>query len=181
MPSDVELLARAGRGDVDAFGQLFDQHARAVFGYAYGLTHQADDSQDLVQDVFLTAWQKAADIQLVGESMLPWLLVCTRNHAANLRRKNLVRQAVPIDDLTALPDPVDAFTQADHAHELEWVFAQIAALGPIDRQLAELCLCESMSYPEAARRLGLSVSAVAKRIQRIRDRLRPDRERGARP
>ncbi len=74
------------RRDQRAFAPLFDRHGDAVFRYTFTLTRNADPAQDLLQESFITAWKKLADIRLVGDSMLPWLLVACRNHNANRQR-----------------------------------------------------------------------------------------------
>ena len=86
MNPDVELIARSIARDERAFGDLFDRHSTAVYRFAYSLTHDDTEAQELVQETFVTAWKKLADIRLAGDSMLPWLIVTTRNHALNLRR-----------------------------------------------------------------------------------------------
>lgn len=173
MASDRDLLWRSAHRDRDAFAQLFDRHANTVFRYGFGLTGDANDAQDLVQDAFLIAWRRSPEIDLMGDSILPWLLVCVRNLAANLRRRNAVRVSAPLETaLEKSSDEPDMLEAIENTLELEWVFNEIAALGDIDRRIAELCLYDGVSYAEAAAQLGLSVGALAKRIQRIRDRLR---------
>src|SRR5436190_2958470 len=87
---DVELIAKSIARDPRAFGDLFDRHSTAVFRFAYSLTHNTTEAQELVQETFVTAWKRLADIRLAGDSMLPWLLVTTRHHAQNARRARVV-------------------------------------------------------------------------------------------
>ena len=86
MNPDVELIARSIARDERAFGDLFDRHSTAVYRFAYSLTHDNTEAQELVQETFITAWKKLADIRLAGDSMLPWLIVTARHHAQNRRR-----------------------------------------------------------------------------------------------
>src|SRR4051794_16649725 len=67
---DVELIARSIARDPRAFGDLFDRHSTAVFRFAYSLTHNTTEAQELVQETFVTAWKRLADIRLVGDSVL---------------------------------------------------------------------------------------------------------------
>jgi RNA polymerase sigma factor (sigma-70 family) len=175
MASDHELIARCGRGDARAFRDLFDRHAAVLFRYAFGISRNADDAQELVQDTFLSAWRRLADIHLVGESMLPWLIVTCRNHGANLARRKVIRQTVPIDDSEFPTSTVDTLDRLAGAEELRWVVDAIGQLGATDRRIVELCLFDGRSYADAADVLGLSVSVITKRVQRTRARLRQER------
>jgi RNA polymerase sigma factor (sigma-70 family) len=170
---DVELIAKSIARDARAFGELFDRHATAVYRFAYSLTHDTNEAQELVQETFVTAWKKLADIRLVGDSMLPWLIVATRLHAQNLRRKQHRTATLPLDE--HILNHRGESVQADHlAHreELEWVFAAVRELSETDQRIVELCLYEGRSYKEAALQLGLTVTGVTKRVERTRAKLR---------
>ncbi|CAN5464306.1 sigma-70 family RNA polymerase sigma factor [soil metagenome] len=177
MNPDVELIARSIARDERAFGDLFDRHSKAVFRFAYSLTHNQTEAQELVQDTFVTAWKKLADIRLAGDSMLPWLIVTTRHHAENARRARIVRQALPLEEhiLDSRADLLSTERSA-HREELDWVFSAVRQLDETDQQIVQLCLYEGISYNAAAKRLGSTPAAIGKRVQRTRTRLRGMRE-----
>lgn len=175
MVPDVELIARSIARDERAFADLFDRHSTAVYRYAYSLTHDVVEAQEIVQETFVTAWKRLADIRLVGESMLPWLLVACRYHGANRQRQRQRRH----DDLLPLDEHIRNHGAAGvhdddlaHREEIEWVFEAIRKLSETDQRIVELCLYEGRSYKEAASILGLSVSMLTKRVERTRTRLR---------
>jgi RNA polymerase sigma-70 factor (ECF subfamily) len=170
---DVELIARSIARDERAFGDLFDRHSTAVFRFAFSLTHNETEAQELVQETFVTAWKKLADIRLVGDSMLPWLLVTTRNHAKNQHRMHVRNDVLPLDELVSSRGIELAIAEnAEHREELEWTFAAVRKLSDTDRRIVELCLYEGRSYKEAALQLGLTAGGVSKRIERSRSQLR---------
>ena len=177
MNPDVELIARSIARDARAFGDLFDRHSTAVYRFAYSLTHDTTEAQELVQETFVTAWKKLADIRLVGDSILPWLIVVTRHHAKNLRRKQESTEALPLDE-HILNHNADALhvDHLAHREELEWVFAAVRELSDTDQRIVELCLYEGKSYKEAALQLGLSATGIAKRIARTRGQLQKLRD-----
>lgn len=175
MATDSELIQRSIRRDQAAFTELFDRHGNALFRYAFGITHDADDAQDLVQETFITAWKRAADIHLVGDSLLPWLIVACRNHGANLRRSKAVRAAAPLEEADGASAGDATLDRLQHVEELGWVFKAVRELGDTDRRIVELCLYEGRDYHEAAALLGLSVGVLTKRIYRTRTRLREER------
>jgi len=174
---DVELIARSIARDARAFGDLFDRHSTAVYRFAYSLTHDTTEAQELVQETFVTAWKKLADIRLVGDSMLPWLIVTTRLHAQNLQRRNFRSHTLPLEEhiLNHRAGALEADNLA-HREELEWVFAAVEKLGEIDRRVVQLCLYEGRTYKEAALELGLSLTGITKRVERTRQKLRKMRD-----
>lgn len=176
MNPDVELIARSIARDPRAFGDLFDRHSSAVYRFAYSLTHDHTEAQELVQETFVTAWKRLADIRLAGDSMLPWLLVTTRNHAKNLHRSHVRHDMLPLDELIRSRASDDDAAQTEAREELDWVFEAVRKLSDTDQRIVELCLYEGRSYKEAALQLGLSVGSVTKRVERTRARLRDLRD-----
>lgn len=173
MDPDVDLVRRALARDDRAFGDLFDRHSIAVYRFAYAQTHDVVAAQELVQETFVTAWKRLAEIRIVDQSILPWLIVTCRYHAQNLRRSLARYDVLPLDEHIASHGTTGI--ERDHlAHveEVEWVFEAINDLSEADRRVVELCLYEGRSYKEAALELGISVSNVSKRVERSRARLR---------
>jgi RNA polymerase sigma-70 factor (ECF subfamily) len=173
---DVELIARSIARDERAFGDLFDRHSTAVYRFAFALTHNETEAQELVQETFITAWKKLADIRLAGDSMLPWLIVTTRNHAKNSSRAHYRNDTLPLDELIRARGADRATESQEVREELDWTFAAVRQLSETDQRIVELCLYDGRSYKEAAMRLGLSVSGVTKRVERSRTTLRKMRD-----
>lgn len=178
MTSEAELIGLRGSGESDAFGVLVERHGNTVFRYAYSLTGNADDAQDIAQDVFMTAWRKRRDVRVVDGSVLPWLLVATRNHSANLGRKHRRRGETSLDAIEVVDTtraPHDALLDRE---QLEWIWATISGLTPDLGAVVVACLVDEKSYTDVAADLGLEVNAVKKRVSRARARLRAEREHG---
>ncbi|QEO09798.1 RNA polymerase sigma factor [Protaetiibacter larvae] len=163
---DDELVSRAIRGDRGAFSALFRRHARAVHAYAWGIVRDDRDAEDVTQEVFVLAWRKVGGLRIVDSSALPWLLVTCRNVARNQVRAR--REALEFDESVLPGDRV----RHERIEELSWARAEIGRLGGVDQRIVHLCLVEGYGYEEAAEHLGLSRSAVAKRVERLRATLR---------
>jgi RNA polymerase sigma factor (sigma-70 family) len=164
--SDAELVERAARSDRGAFRALFDRHAAAVHGYAWGILRDDRDAEEVTQEVFVVAWRKLVGVRIVDASALPWLLVTCRNVARNLLRAR--RDAVPFDESVL---PGDRLRQ-ERLEELTWARHEIAKLSGVDQRIVHLCLIGGYGYVEAAEHLGLSRDALAKRVERLRGVLR---------
>lgn len=164
--SDAQLIELSRRGDRGAFSALFARHGKAVYLYAWGVTRDDRDAEDVTQEVFVVAWRKLGAIRIVEASALPWLLVTTRNVARNTLR---ARRATFELDESVLPGDR---TRQERVEELTWVRQAISRLGGTDQRVVHLCLVEGYSYAEAGDHLGLTTAAVAKRVERLRATLR---------
>ncbi len=56
--SEVELVRRAARGDVEAYEQLYREHVGRVHGLCLRMTRDRGEAEELVQDVFVKVWEK---------------------------------------------------------------------------------------------------------------------------
>lgn len=171
-PADRLLLERAARGDRAAFGQIYDRHVRPVYWQAYGVLRDAREAEDVTQDVFVTTWHRVRTIDLVDDSLLPWLLVTSRYTALNARRSRQRRRSDELDERVPSTEVVEDEVEAG------LVRAEIdkatAALSPIDRRLYDLCVAGDHTYEMAARELGVTHAVVRNRLSRLRARLRAD-------
>lgn len=152
--------------DVDRRALLdswFRAYSARVLAY---LQHRTDlqTAQDLLQEVFVTAFRKAPD---VPQPPLGWLFGTARRLLANryrARRRHDELVARLIEDASAEAD-------ADTA-ELKAAFATtIAVLSPADREVLTLTGWYDLTPAEAAQALGCSASAYAVRLHRARKRL----------
>ena len=161
---DAEIVGRLALGDSTALGVLYDRHADAILRYAWAQMRTMTDAQEVLQDTFVTAWDRRTRVRATGGSALPWLLVTAHNHSRNLVRRNAKRTSTPLSD--------NADNSDHQARDLDWIDDALERLGPIDRRICELCLIEGYTYREAARELGLTTAKVGKRLERARARLR---------
>jgi RNA polymerase sigma-70 factor (ECF subfamily) len=60
---ELSLRERVRQGDPEAFGVLFDEHARAVYNHAFRLTGDWASAEDVVSLTFLAAWRRRGTVQ----------------------------------------------------------------------------------------------------------------------
>lgn len=161
---DIDLLFAAQRGDVSAFTQVYRRHSRAVLRYAWGKLRDEHHAEEATQDTFTVAWSKIGKAAIVDESLLPWLLVICRNHVHNQLRR--------IQRQRARESTEDVSVSSQLGEDLAWMRLELSRLSALDQKLCQLCLVEGLTYKEAAVLLDTSETAVGKRLQRARARLR---------
>jgi RNA polymerase sigma factor (sigma-70 family) len=180
--SDAQLWSRSLSGDGAAFGEIFDLHHARVFRHAYRLVEDRRDAEDVTAIAFLELWRRRADVRLVNDSVLPWLLVTTSNSARNVRR-SVARYRRLLATLPRMADTSDAETAYFASHPLEQIDRRLTAalrsLTTADLRLVSLVALEGFTIAEAGSVLGLSSSAAKTRLHRARVRLRTNLEESA--
>ncbi len=169
---DVALVAQAAAGSEYAFRQLYRAYVRPVYWLAHGLLRDAQDAEDVTQETFLVAWRRLPDLELVGDSLLPWLATVCRFQAANrMRRQRREREhTAPLPD--EVPIPLDVARHVAEAETVELILREVGGLSELDRGIFSLCATEGYTYQAAAEALGVPHGVVRNRLSRIRTRLR---------
>ncbi len=171
------LVAAAATGDADAFARVIGATGSLVTSIALAIVRDVDMSQDIAQDVFLTAWRDLRKLRNPG-SFLPWLRQMTRNRAHHvLRGRVRARRWMlqPSDDqhVDAVVDGRAGVAERVLANEdRERLREALAALPDETREVLALYYREGQSVALVAALLDLSDNAVKKRLSRARDTLR---------
>ena len=172
--SDEELWHAAIAGSTDAWGDLFLRHQKAVYDYCYRRTASRGAAEDLTSAVFLEAWRLRTQVQLYGDSALPWLYglatMLTRNHERTLRRyRGALRRIAPAD---AVPDPAaEIAARVDAQRQVEHIRSLFHSIPRQDREVLELAALGTLSVAEIATALGIAPGTVKSRLSRARARL----------
>ena len=173
-PDDAVLWSRARAGDTDAFGVLFDRHARTIYNYCFRRVGDWAAAEDLVSIVFLEAWRRI-DKPLPNGKELPWLYGIATNVVRNRRRAErryaaaLVR-VPPRESLPSFEDDSDA--RLDDEELMARALDLLARLPRREQEVFALCAWDELSYEDAAVALGVPVGTVRSRLSRARSRLR---------
>lgn len=161
--------------DVGRHAQLegwFRAYGDRVLAY---LLHRTDreTAQDVLQEVFVTAFRKAAE---VPDPPIGWLLGTARRLLANTTRSEKRRDRLALR-IAGEPSSAEADAAGDDGAG-DVVAGALAQLSARDREVLTLSAWYELSADEAARALGCSRSAYAVRLHRARHRL-ADRLRAA--
>ncbi|MFF0342315.1 RNA polymerase sigma factor [Kribbella sp. NPDC004875] len=173
---DRNLWDRATEGDSEAFGQLHDRHAQAIYAFLYRRTGSWSDAEDLTSTVFLHAWRRRAEVVLDRDSALPWLLrtadYTVRNEwRAKLRYRRAVAAAhVLVDTVRDHADEVAG--RLDDDRRIQQARASLKQLPKQERQIVELCIWAGLDQQAAAVALDVPLGTVKSRLSRARKHLR---------
>src|ERR1017187_8337577 len=78
---EVELLARVGRQDVAALGELYDRFAPRAFGLLTHILSSEEEAEATLQEVFMQLWSEGGSLGVEGGSVAAWLIVTSRDAA----------------------------------------------------------------------------------------------------
>jgi RNA polymerase sigma factor (sigma-70 family) len=174
------LRARARAGDADAFGEVFDSCAKAVYNHAFRLIGDWSAAEDVMAQTFLEAWRSRERITADGGSLRPWLLGIATNLARGYRRASR-RQAAGLLRLGPPPDTPDFADEVtgrlDDANRIAALHRSLSQLRPDEFEVLALCAWSDLSYAEAAEALGVPVGTVRSRLSRVRAKLLKATER----
>lgn len=169
------LRERIRAGDREAFAQLYEEHARAVYNHAFRLTGDWSAAEEVMGDTFLDAWRGRGQLEPGDGSLKPWLLGVATNKARNANR-GLGRRLAFLARRPA-PAPVADFAEEsagriDDARQLAAVQAVYGRLRRGEQEVLALCVWSGLDYAQAAEAMGIPVGTVRSRLSRARARLR---------
>ncbi|GAB3208309.1 RNA polymerase sigma factor [Marinactinospora thermotolerans] len=171
----TEIRERVRAGDPDAFAQLFDEHARAVYNHGFRLTADWSTAEEIMAMTFLEAWRLRGRVDAEGGSLLPWLLGIATNTARNFtrgaRRRRAALARLSPDDFVVPDFSDDSAGRLDDVERLRAVHAAMGRLRRAEREVISLCVWAGLDYASAAEALGLPVGTVRSRLSRARAKL----------
>lgn len=179
--SDVELIARVAEADAAALEVLYDRYSRVVYSFGLRIVGDPQLAEELLQEVFLRAWQQGAAFRETRGAFVTWLLSITHNMAIDEVRKRRRRpqkadSAEPELLLAGLTD-----TRQDVEDEV-WlsslratIIQAMERLPPAQREAIDMAYFQGLTQREISERLGEPLGTIKTRmrlgIQKLREQL----------
>lgn len=163
------LVQSARRGDLEAFETLYHRTVGRVYALCRRLTGDPVRAEDLVQEVYVKAWQKLESFR--GESALAtWLHRISVNtvlgdHRSRARRGEDLRSGDSVEDLGLADRPASLADGLDIERALE-------LLPPVARSVFVLHDVEGYCHPEISEMTGMAVGTSKANLHRARTLLR---------
>jgi RNA polymerase sigma-70 factor, ECF subfamily len=160
--SDHELIKKAQKGDPNAFGDLYESHAPAIFRYLFSHLDNQMDAEDLTGEVFLKAWRSLPKYTERGVPFLAFLFRIARNILVDHYRKNNHLE-------TKDPEEMDEYAAEGISEPIEVVGSNIEhqkilrvlhRLRPDYQSVLTLRFISDLSPEETAQVLNRSVGAI---------------------
>jgi len=170
--TDEQLAAKAREGDAAAMEELYLRYRQPVFRIVYRSTRNIDEAEDIVQDVFLKAFERLHTFREQSR-FSTWLMrialnLCTDRARMRQRRQELLEREADHKLAWCHPDAPDPMETAQQNAFHEAFYTALNQLPDHHRQLIILRDLEEMDYERIAQILGTSVGAVKLRVMRAR-------------
>lgn len=160
----AELLGRAGLGDRDAFRRFYDATSGHVYALGIRMLGDRTKAEDLLQDVYLRAWYRAADYHPGKGEPIAWLVAIARNRAIDIGRganeRNLPLEAMLEENGEGLDD---------YARDGEASLKLHRCIGQLDAAQRQSIFCaffHGASHSEIAQRFSEPLGTIKTRIRR---------------
>jgi RNA polymerase sigma factor (sigma-70 family) len=165
---EAELLIRIAQKDQVALSRLYDRYARVIYGVAFKILGSAEETEEVVLDVFSQVWRTAHRYNPAQGRVDAWLFMITRSRA--LDRLRVIQR---------LAKAVAASTDAIQAHSpsitpgedllirerRDRILAALAQLSEDQRNVLELAYYKGLTHVEIAAQTGASLGTVKTRIR----------------
>jgi RNA polymerase sigma-70 factor (ECF subfamily) len=185
-PADAEVIARAQRGDHDAFRVLVERYQGRAYGLALRVLRDEEQARDAVQDAFLKVYSSLGRFE--GRSgFYTWLYRLVMNVCLDMKRRDRSTRQVEWEEERAVeiahgaetlapgaadPERSGPAGELERAQLREVMTREIQALPEAARRTLELREIDGLSYAEIAKALGVPKGTVMSRLFYARRRLR---------
>ena len=166
---DPDLIAKARRGDVEAYNLLVSRWEKRVFNYLLRLVSNREDALDVSQDVFLKAYQSLPKLDDPAR-FSGWLFRIAHNEAFSLLRRKR-----PETELVGEPRPPEMLESGSRLLPIELSLAVETALNRLSadqREAVLLKVYQGFKFEEMAEILECPVSTVKSRLYTALDLLK---------
>ncbi|WZK91059.1 sigma-70 family RNA polymerase sigma factor [Aliisedimentitalea scapharcae] len=164
------MLAVRDRRDKDAFAALFDYFAPRLKGFIMRKGTSSAQAEEIVQDVMLTVWRKAAMFDPHRAQVSAWVYQIARNRHIDIRRKE--NRPVPeelYEDPGTEPDASQILAIDQEASHLKQALAQLSA---DQREIVEKAYLGELTHQQISEQTGLPLGTIKSRIRLGLERLR---------
>jgi RNA polymerase sigma-70 factor (ECF subfamily) len=177
--SDVDLVGMVAAGETSALEVLYERYAPSVLGFMLKIIRDRETGEDLLQEVFVRVWSRAASFELGRGSFPAWLYSIARNLCISRLRQQKARPQIDDggrrtedgdweaeDPLDNLPDASPALLDTIWTEERSRLVREALATLPYEqRMVIELSYFEGLTRREIAARLGWAEGTVHTRAR----------------
>jgi len=172
-------IARVAAGDRAALRLVYAATSAKLFGVCLRILGDRSEAEDVVQEVYLTVWRKAARFDDSVASPITWLVAIARNRCIDrLRSGHAARASLPIEAADNVPDAapsaVERLESGEDQARLKHCLEELE-----DRQSAAIraAFLDGLTYEELARRTEVPLGTMKSWIRRGLMKLRACLER----
>jgi len=167
-------LARIPAGDRAALQTVYRLTSAKLFGVVLRILSERSDAEDVLQEVYVTVWRKAADFDPGRASPMTWLIAIARNRAIDrLRATRQSRRMEPIGHADAVPDgTATADIALENAEDYARLHGCLNTLAQHERAALRGAFFDGNTYEELAVRMSVPLGTMKSWIRRAMVKLK---------
>src|SRR5262252_122003 len=167
-------LAAVGSGDPNALQTVYRLTATKLFAVCLRILGDRSEAEDVLQEVYMTVWRKAAAFDPALSSPMTWLIAIARNRAIDhLRTRGQNRHMEPIEEAIELADDKpDADAALQDAQEQAQLQRCIEGLAKHEREALRGAFFDGNTYEELAERMKVPLGTMKSWIRRAMIKLK---------
>ena len=168
---DATLASQVAGGSAAALEVLYDRYSRLVLSFATRMLGDRQSAEELLQEVFLRAWQQAHNYSAGRGSFATWLLSITHNMSIDeirkrRRRPQRAESADPVLMLTNVKDRSPSVEESAELGDLRETMARaIGTLPMAQRRAIELAYYRGLTQREIAEELDEPLGTIKTRMR----------------
>ena len=164
--NDVELLRAVASHDEAALAQLYDRYRIILFGLLMRILNNREEAEDVLQEVFLQVWRRAADFDENRGRPFTWLVTLARSRGIDRLRTLAARERVAVAGARDESEAVsDAASDAFRSEQRGLVTNALAQLPDEQQRPLVLAYFDGLTQTEIAARLGAPLGTVKTRMR----------------
>ncbi len=168
--TDNTLLTAIAQRDQGALSTLYDRYARIIYAIAFRSLRSAEESEEVVLDVFAQVWRIADRYDPCKSRGDTWIFMLARSRILDRLRKLQSRtpssgEVVDIAEIQVASSSVDPIDAAMVSERREQVIAVLGQIPNEQRLVLELAYYQGLSHSEIAKKTGISLGTVKTRIR----------------
>lgn len=159
-PTDIELVVKLQKGDVEAFDLVYEKYAGKLYGFTLKYLKSSDETKELVQSVFLKVWESHKNLRKES-SFKSYLFTIAYNEICNIfRHRTHLQKFIGEQLIENSNTSSETEEQIDYHSTLEQVDQLIAKLPERQKIIFMKSRQEGKSTKEIANELGLTAGTV---------------------
>ena len=166
------LLLRTGQGDRSAFEELYRRTAAKLFGISLRLLRDRDDAEEVLQEIYVTIWRRAASFDASRAGAMTWLVALSRNKAIDRLRQHRRAALAGVGWGDTLDEAAAPTVDPDRTEDYRRLQRCLDELDPQHQRSLREAFFSGATYSELAARCKVPLGTMKSWIRRSLIQLR---------
>jgi len=154
------LINKFQQKDIEAFQKLYELYASNLKAVIFGIVKNQEDTEELLQDVFVKAWNNIHDYSPKKGRFYTWILTISRNMAIDKLRSKRFRKNRNNMSLDFLANSVVSKENLERTTDYIGVDFFLKAISNNDKKLIELIYFQGFTYKEVSEKMNMPIGTI---------------------